>query len=116
MGRIYNVFDKFCILDIVCGFLFGLYLAIYHDNSQLWEISILFVLLFSFLMTLAPLISAIYAKFKYSDSFPVKSLIEAFILNVGMTAVSLAFAFVIGSILIGNYIPDEGKLMDFINH
>ena len=115
MGRIYNVFDKFCILDIIFGFLFGLYLAIYHDDSNLWMMALLFIVLFSFLMTLAPLISAIYAKYKYSEPLPVKSLIEAYILNVGMTAASLSFAFVIGSILIGNYIPDEGKLWDFVN-
>lgn len=102
MGRIYRVFDKFCILDIVFGFLFGLYLSIHHNDSDLWILATVFVLFFAFLMTLAPLISAIYAKFKYSEKFPTKDIIEAYILNIGMTAVSLSFAFVIGYFIIGN--------------
>lgn len=112
MGRIYRVFDKFCIFDIICGFLFGLYLSIHHNDSNLWMVATVFVLFFAFIMTLAPLISAIHAKWKHSEKFPTRAIMEAYILNVGMTAVSLSFAFVIGSFIIGNYIPDEGKLLN----
>ena len=103
MGRVYNVFDKFCILDIIFGLILGIYLAINHDNADLYLISTEAVLIFSFIMTLLPIISVIYAKFKYDEKIPIRALIEAYILNVGMTAVSFAFGFIVGSFLIHNY-------------
>lgn len=39
MGKIYSVFDKYCILDIIVGFIFGFYTAIHHNDSQLWVIA-----------------------------------------------------------------------------
>lgn len=46
MTRIYDAFDKFSIVDIIFGFLFGLYLAIFHDDPNLWIFAIGVVLIF----------------------------------------------------------------------
>lgn len=113
MTRIYDAFDKFSIVDIIFGFLFGLYLAIFHDDPNLWFFAIGVVLIFCIIMTLIPIAVVIHAKIKYSEKISIKGLIEAFILNVGMTAVSLAFGFIIGSLIVGNFINDEGKLPEY---
>ena len=94
MTRVYDVFDKFSIVDIIFGFLLGIYLAFFHDNPNLWIHAVQWVLIYSIVITLLPVVASIYAKHKYSES----------------TAVSLAFGFVIGSFIVGNFIPDEGKL------
>ena len=110
MTRVYDVFDKFSIVDIIFGFLLGLYLAVFHNNPDLWIHAVQWVLIYSLVITLLPVAASIYAKHKYSESINLRALIEAFLLNVAMTAVSLAFGFVIGSFIVGNFIPDEGKL------
>ena len=110
MTRVYDVFDKFSIVDIIFGFLLGLYLAVFHNNPDLWIHAVQWVLIYSIVITLLPVVASIYAKHKYSESINVRARIEAFLLNVAMTSVSLAFGFVIGSFIVGNFIPDEGKL------
>lgn len=110
MGRIYDAFDRYCILDIIVGFVFGIYLAINHNDAHLWLVATQFVVIFSFLITLIPIGVAIYAKVKHSEDIPYKALIEAFALNIAMTAVCAAFGIVIGSFIIGNYIADNGTL------
>lgn len=113
MTRIYDAFDKFSIVDIVFGFIFGLYLAVFHDDPDLWIFAVAVVLIFCIIMTLIPIAVVIHAKIKYSEKISIRGLIEAFILNVGMTSVSLAFGFVIGSFLVGNFVNDEGKLPEY---
>ena len=103
MDRVYRVFDKYCVIDIIFGFILGIYVAIFHDTPDLYLISIQLVLLFSIIMTLLPTASVIYAKFKYDEKISVNAIIEAFILNIGMTSVSFAFGFIIGSFIIHNY-------------
>ena len=103
MTRVYEVFDKYCVVDIIFGLLLGVYLAINHNNQDLYLIALEIVLLFSFIMTLLPTASVIHAKFKYEEEIPIRALIEAFILNVGMTTVSFIFGYIIGSFIIHNY-------------
>ena len=110
MGKIYDAFDKYCILDIIIGFIFGIYLAVNHNDAHIWLIATQFVLIFSFVVSLVPIGVAIHSKYKYSEKIPVKALLEAFALNVAMTAVCAAFGVVIGSFVIGNYIADNGLL------
>ena len=110
MGKIYSVFDKYCILDIIVGFIVGFYIAIHHNDSQLWVTATIFVMVFSLIMTLIPICVAIYSKVKNSEDISVPQLVEAFLLNVAMTAVCFAFGFVTGSFYIGNYILDNGTL------
>ena len=49
------------------------------------------------------------------DFFPIKDIIEAFFLNVGMITVCMAFGVVIGSFIIGNVIIDNGKLSNLLH-
>jgi len=115
MGKVYDVFDKFSIISIAIGFILGLYLAVNHNDSNLWIRSIPFVLAFSFIMTLPPLISVVMDNVKNNVKFPIKDIIEAFFLNVGMITVCMAFGVVIGSFLIGNVIIDNGKLSNLLH-
>lgn len=115
MGKVYDVFDKFSIISIAIGFILGLYLAVNHNDSNLWLRSIPFVLAFSFIMTLPPLISVVMDNVKNNVKFPIKDIIEAFFLNVGMITVCMAFGVVIGSFLIGNVIIDNGKLSNLLH-
>lgn len=110
MSKVYQVFDKYCVIDIIFGFLLGFYLAIYHNDSHLWFLAIQIVIIFSIIMTLIPVIVSIYDKYKYSKKISIRALIEAFILNLAMTVVPLIFGFVIGSFVVENYIADNGKL------
>ena len=115
MGKVYDVFDKFSIISIAIGFILGLYLAVNHNDSNLWIRSIPFVLAFSFIMTLPPLISVVVDNVKNNVKFPIKDIIEAFFLNVGMITVCMAFGVVIGSFVIGNVIIDNGKLSNLLH-
>lgn len=115
MGKVYDVFDKFSIISIAIGFILGLYLAVNHNDSNLWLRSIPFVLAFSFIMTLPPLISVVMDNVKNNVKFPIKDIIEAFFLNVGMITVCMAFGVVIGSFIIGNVIIDNGKLSNLLH-
>lgn len=110
MSKVYQVFDKYCVIDIIFGFLLGFYLAIHHNDAHLWFVAIQVVIIFSIIMTLIPVIVSIYDKYKYSKKISVRALIEAFILNLAMTVVPLIFGFVIGSFVVDNYIADNGKL------
>lgn len=114
MGLIYDVFDKFSIVGIVIGLILGIYLAIHHNESNLWVSSIPFILIFSILITIFPIGAAIQDKSKKGTPIPVNALIEAFILNIAIIAVSTAFGVVIGSFIIGNVITDNGKLPSLI--
>ena len=115
MGKVYDVFDKFSIISIAIGFILGLYLAVNHNDSNLWLRSIPFILAFSFIMTLPPLISSVVDNVKNNVKFPIKDIIEAFFLNVGMITVCMAFGVVIGSFIIGNVIIDNGKLSNLLH-
>ena len=55
MGLIYDVFDRFSIISILIGLVLGIYLAIHHNESNLWISSIPFILIFSILMTIFPI-------------------------------------------------------------
>lgn len=110
MGRVYNVFDKFSILDIIIGFALGFYLAVNHNNSDMWFLAVQLVFIIALIMTLIPILTSIYAKVKHGEDISVNALIEAFILNFAMIGVCLAFGVVAGSFWIGNYIPDNGIL------
>lgn len=110
MGRVYNVFDKFSILDIIIGFVLGFYLAVNHNDVDMWFLAVKLVFIIAIIMTLFPIISSIIAKYKHDEEFPVRALIEAFILNFAMIGSCLAFGVVAGSLWIGNFIPDNGLL------
>ena len=113
MGLIYDVFDKFSIVGIVIGLILGIYLAIHHNESNLWISSIPFILIFSILITIFPIGAAIQDKSKNGTPIPINALVEAFILNIAVFAVCTAFGVVIGSFIIGNVIMDNGKLPFF---
>ena len=51
MTRVYDVFDKFSIVDIIFGFLLGIYLAVFHNNPDLWIHAVQWVLIYSIVIT-----------------------------------------------------------------
>ncbi len=106
MGHVYNVFDKFSILNIIIGFVLGVYLAVNHNDSNLWFTAIKFIVVLAFIMTLIPTFTSIYEKIMDDRDIPYAALIEAYFLNFGMIGVCLAFGVVFGSFLIGNFIID----------
>lgn len=106
MTRVYDVFDKFSILDIIIGFGLGFYLAFNHNSSNLWFEAVPFVIVIGLIMTIPPVVDYIVRKNKYDDHTSARALVEAFLLNVAMIAVCTAFGIVLGSFYIGNYITN----------
>ncbi|MDO5859498.1 hypothetical protein [Methanobrevibacter sp.] len=115
MGKVYNIFDKFSIISIIIGLALGVYLAVNHNDTNLWIESIPFILLFSLIMTIIPIASSIKDYVKEGEKFPVTDLIEAFLLNIAIITICMAFGVVFGSFFIGNVIYDNGKLPDIVD-
>ena len=97
MTRVYEVFDKLAILNIIIGFALGFYLSFNHGSSNLWFDSIPFIIIIGFIMTIPPIIDYFSRRGKFNDNTNINALIEAFILNVLMIAVCTAFGIAIGS-------------------
>lgn len=106
MGLVYDVFDKFSIIDIIVGFALGYYLAVYHDNPNLWVIAAIVIIGVGAVISLMPIIASFRAKSRGEGEISIPELLEAFILNIAMLAVSTSLGFVVGSIVIGNFIID----------
>ena len=105
MTRVYDVFDKFSILNIIIGFALGFYLS-FQNSSNIWFDAVPFILIIGVIMTVPPIVDAMIRKNNYEDKTSVNAIIEAFILNVAMITVCTAFGIVIGSFYIGNYITN----------
>lgn len=99
MTRVYDVFDKFSILNIVIGLALGIYLSFNYTSSNIWFVSIPLILILGLIMTIPPIIDYYRRKDKYDDHTSANSLVEAFLLNVAMIAVCTAFAFAICSFI-----------------
>lgn len=106
MGRVYQIFDKFTIINIIIGFALGFYLGLNHDSSNLWFIAIPIIVIIAFIMTMPPVIDVFVSKEKHNNKVPVNALVEAFLLNVAVLAVCTAFGIVIGSLYIGNFVTN----------
>ncbi|MBQ2831526.1 hypothetical protein [Methanobrevibacter sp.] len=106
MTRVYDVFDKFSILNIIIGFALGIYLAFNHNSSNIWFDAIPFILIIGFIMTIPPIVDSMIRKNKSGEKTSINAIIEAFLLNVAMITVCTAFGIVIGSFYIGNYITN----------
>ena len=115
MGRVYDIFDKFSIISIAIGLILGIVLAVHHNDSSLWIRSVPYILIFAFVITIAPVLATLMDNLRFGKGFPVSDLVEAFFLNVAIIAVCMAFGVVIGSFLTGNVILDNGKLPSLIN-
>ncbi|WP_407413613.1 hypothetical protein [Methanobrevibacter sp.] len=107
MGLVYDVFDKYSILDIIIGFALGYYLAVYHDDPNLWIIATIVIVGIGAIISIMPIIASLRVKIRGEGEISVPELLEAFLLNVAMLAVSTSLGFVIGSIAIGNFIVDS---------
>ena len=110
MGIIYDVFDKFSIINIVIGLLLGIYLAMNNSDSNLWIHVIPFIIVFSIFMTFLPTFAALLAKIQKDTEFSIKSVIEAFFLNVAMVSVCTAFGLVFASLVLGSLIPSNSVI------
>ena len=104
MGLVYDVFDKYSIINIIVGFALGFYLAIYHDDPNLWIIAAIVIVGVGAAISIMPINASIGAKSRGEGEISVSELLEAFLLNIAMLAVSTSLGFVIGSITIGNFI------------
>ena len=103
MDKVQEVNEKFSIICIIVGFLLGIYLAIGHDNPDLWFVVVEWIFLTAFVMTFIPTSAGIYANLSYGEEFNLSSPIRVFALNLAMIAVCASFGFIFCSMLIGNY-------------
>lgn len=99
MTRVYDVFDKFSILNVIIGFALGFYLVLNGDSSNIWFRSIPLILMVGLVMTIPPIIDYFLRKDKFNDHTSINALVEAFILNVLMIAVCTAFGIAIASFI-----------------
>lgn len=106
MGRVYQIFDKFTMLNIIIGFALGFYLGFNHNSSNLWFQAIPIIIIIALIMTLPPIIDVFISKEKHGNKVPVNALVEAFLLNVAVLTVCTAFGIVLGSFYIGNFITN----------
>ena len=110
MGIIYDVFDKFSIINIIVGLGLGVYLALHNSDSDLWVHMIPFVIVFSLIMTFLPTFVALLAKIQNDSDFSIGAIIEAFFLNVAMVTVCTAFGLVFASLALGSLIPSNSVI------
>ena len=104
MDKVQQVNEKLMIISIIAGFALGFYLAIGHDNPDLWIIIVQLIFLTAFVMTFIPTLVGLYDKLQNEGAvFKISSPIRIFILNLAVIAVCTSFGFVICSMLIGNY-------------
>ncbi len=106
MGLVYDVFDKYSILDIIIGFALGYYLAVFHDDPNLWIIAAIVIIGVGAVISIMPIVASVRAKARGEGEISGPELLEAFLLNIAMLAVSTSLGFVIASIAIGNFIID----------
>ena len=104
MGLVYDVFDKYSIIDIIIGFALGFCLAVYHDDLHLWVIAAIVIVGVGAVISIMPIMASVKAKARGEGEISMPELLEAFLLNIAMLAVSASLGFVIGSIAIGNFI------------
>ena len=91
------------IITIILGFIFGIYLAIGHDNPDLWFVVVQWIFLTAIIMTVISFIAGLTAKTRYGESLSAVDIIRIFALNLAIVAVCTSFGFVFGSIAIGNF-------------
>lgn len=103
MTRVYDVFDKFSILNIIIGFGLGIYLAFNHGSSNLWFVAVPFIIVIGLIMTIPPIADYFIRRHKHNDYTSINAIVEAFILNVLMIAVCTAFGIALASFYIGNF-------------
>lgn len=101
MDKAFEVNEKLMIISIIIGFVFGIYLAVGHDNPDLWFIIVQWIFLLTIIMTLISTISGLYGKDSKNPS--ITDVLRIFALNFAVIAVCTSFGFVFGSFLIGNY-------------
>ena len=106
MGLVYDVFDRYSIINIIVGFALGYYLAVFHDDPNLWIIAAVVIIIVGSIVSIMPVIASVRAKARGEGEISIPELLEAFLLNIAMLAVSTSLGFVIGSIAIGNFIID----------
>lgn len=106
MKKAFEVNEKLMIISIIIGFILGIYLAVGHDNPDLWFLIVQWIILLAIIMTLIPSVAGINARRKDSEEFTALDVVRIFALNIAVIAVCTSFGFVLGSILIGNYIVD----------
>ena len=106
MGLVYDVFDKYSIINIIVGFALGYYLAVFHDDPHVWVIAAIVIVGVGAIISIMPIAASIRAKSRGEAEISIPELVEAFLLNIAMLAVSTSLGFVIGSIAIGNFIID----------
>ena len=106
MGIVYDVFDRYSIINIIVGFALGYYLAVFHDDPNLWIIAAVVIIIVGAIVSIMPVIASVRAKARGEGEISIPELLEAFLLNIAMLAVSTSLGFVIGSIAIGNFIID----------
>ena len=106
MGLVYDVFDRYSIINIIVGFALGYYLAVFHDDPNLWIIAAVVIIIVGAIVSIMPVIASVRAKARGEGELSIPELLEAFLLNIAMLAVSTSLGFVIGSIAIGNFIID----------
>lgn len=106
MDKAFEVNEKLMIISIIVGFILGIYLAIVHDNPDLWFVIIQWIFLTAIIITLIPSIVGLTDRIKNDGKFSLVDLLRMLALNIAVVAVCASFGFVLGSILIGNYIVD----------
>ena len=92
--------EKLAIINIIVGFILGIYLGLNHNNPDLWWTIIQWGLITTVLITVIATLMGVYSN---REEFKISSVIRIFLLNLAMVAVSLSFGFVLTSIVIGNF-------------
>ena len=103
MRKAFEVNEKLMILTIILGFIFGIYLAIGHDDPNLWFVVVQWIFLTAIIMTVIAFIAGMTAKTRTGEELTVLDIIRIFALNLAIVAVCTSFGFVFGSIAIGNF-------------
>lgn len=91
--------EKLAIINIIVGFILGIYLGLNHNDPNLWWDIVTWVLVTAILLTVIAAAMGIHS----GEEYEKLSFIRIFVLNLAMIAVSASFGFVFTSIVIGNF-------------
>ena len=104
MDTIQRTNERLAIINVIVGFILGIYLGIGHDNPNLWFDVVQWIVLISFILAFISTLVGVYAKLgDDAAEFNISSPIRVFVLNLAMVAVSTSFGFIFTSIAIGNF-------------
>lgn len=98
-----DVSDKLTCINTIIGFVLGIILAIFHNDSDIWITAVKFVILFALFLSLFPIGAGLYSRFKLNQEFSLTRVFPIYLLILAEMIIGATLGIILGSIFIGNF-------------